>query len=535
MNRGAQLASQLIIDAWRRGRPIVPFLGAGLSVAAGFPTRKRLTAYLAKVQFALDQGIYHSRYPVVSEAADTATERYRRRPAEFITDFGWPEIGQLNADMWGWLSDESDEKAIYYTQSPHSASVQTIRTHKDIIQWVYQKQLSEAEPDLADVIRQSADGTPTPLHGDWTAMLEHLTEGQFGLIDSLFAGLDQGREPTLGHIYLAFLANVMGIRLILSTNFDTLLEKAMGREGIAPRVFDIHRDADLPHPGIVRKQLSLVKLHGSAYGLRFGERLQYALEMEARNRICGYVPDDALMIVLGFSGFERRMMQAIAHIATRSAEGRDPLQVLWLSPDGGSESSPFMRRLVADLRDQGLMQAFVPHAIGDANTFLSELAFRVGSSFPAFRHKYDALICRPMFLNGIDLAPNAALAGSASVTSAHGFPSIDSPAVIVLSDPPLDERLEASKTHAPPSTWPSLAAAQLASKDRDRDVIWVDLELHHSVEGVIRDVLAQIRRVDPEAPQLVLPTDLLLGTAKDTDRGLVKPVERIREALQRGM
>lgn len=85
MDRIAQPATQVIIDAWRRGRPIVPFLGAGVSLAAGFPTRARLTAYLAKVQFALDRGIYRSRYPVISEATDTATDRYKRRHRQTLS------------------------------------------------------------------------------------------------------------------------------------------------------------------------------------------------------------------------------------------------------------------------------------------------------------------------------------------------------------------------------------------------------------------------------------------------------------------
>ena len=426
MDWNAQPATQLIIDAWRHGRPIVPFLGAGVSLAAGFPTRSRLTAYLAKVQFALDRAIFRSRYPMVSESADTAIERYRRRPADFIADFGWPELGQLNADIWRWLSDPPDRDPSDATKRIDLRNGFT--THDDIVQWVFRRRLSEAEPHLVAAIDQKSASAATTLHGDWTGMLEHLTEGQLDLIDSLFAGLDHAREPTLGHVYLTFLSQLMGIRLILSTNFDTLLEKAMHREGIAPRVFDIHRDADLPHIGLVRNQLSLVKLHGSAYGLRFGERLQYSLDIEARNRLCGYVPDDALLVVLGFSGFERRMVQAIAHIAKRPPAGRAAPQVLWLSPTNQPANAPFLKDLVDDLRAQGLTHAFLAKRICDANTFLSDLAFCIGSSFPAFRHKYDALMSRPMLLSLGSTTSESALPATSMSETKDGFALVHSPA-----------------------------------------------------------------------------------------------------------
>ena len=326
----------------------------------------------------------------------------------------------------------------------------------------------------------------------------------------------------------------MGIRLILSTNFDTLLEQAMRREGVVPAVFDIHRDADLPHAGIVRKQLSLVKLHGSAYGLRFGERLQYSLDIEARNRICGYVPDDALLVVLGFSGFERRMMQAIAHIAKRPPANSASIQVLWLSPTTQSTRSPFVEAIMEDLHDQWLKDAFALETIRDANSFLSELAFCIGSSFPAFRHKYDAFMSCPMLLDRRALGNDSTSPGSLPSASDGSFPDIPSPAVVILSDPPLRHLVADQQLPTTPSSWPSSAAAALAMQDRDRDVIWVDLKAHHSVEAVIRDVLAQIRRMDPNAPQLVLPTNLSVGSSNQSARGLVKPVERMREALQRG-
>jgi hypothetical protein len=520
MNNTSQSPTQIIIDAWRQGRPIVPFLGAGVSLAAGFPTRSRLTAYLAKVQFSLDRALYRSRYPMVSEAVETATERYRRRPADFIADFGWPEIGQLNADIWNWIAhpEDRDKRYARTNHDPRGG----FKTQDDIIQSVLRHRLRQAEPRVVQALDKRDVWSAADLYGDWAALLEHLTEGQLDLIDSLFAGLDHARQPTQGQLYLTFLTQLMGIPVILSTNFDTLLEQAMRREGLTPRVFDIHRDADLPHIGLVRNQFSLVKLHGSAYGLRFGERLQYSLDAEARNRICGYVPDEALLVVLGFSGFERRMMQAIAHVAKRATTTSGTIQVLWLSTSAPADRSPFVEHIIEELQAYGLSRSFVSQTICDANSFLTELAFSVGSSFPAFHYKYDTLMSRP------------ALSTAASARQRDPFVSLKSPGIVILTDVEPRRMLAEAETGVGPSSWSSLAAAELVSRHRDRDVIWIDLNNHHTVEAVIRDLLGQIRRIDPESPQLVLPTEPSAPSLNQGDQGLVKPVERVREAFQRG-
>jgi hypothetical protein len=200
-------ATRIIIDASRAGRRIVPFLGAGVSLAAGFPTISLLTDYLARVQFAVDRAIYRSRYPMVSDGIETAVQRYKRRPAEFIEDFGWPEIGQLNADLWRWLVRRKSGRGL------RTDKKKAFRTPDDIVQSIFRARLRQSEPHVADAIKKKSDADQCKLLGDWTAMLDHLSEGQVDLIDSLFTGLEQGRSPTRAQIFLTFLTELMGIRL----------------------------------------------------------------------------------------------------------------------------------------------------------------------------------------------------------------------------------------------------------------------------------------------------------------------------------
>ena len=77
-----------LVSVWRAGRPIVPFLGAGISQTAGFPGVTNVVSYLAKLDFAISESIYSARYPIVGRGNQTFHEFYRQHPAEFITDFG---------------------------------------------------------------------------------------------------------------------------------------------------------------------------------------------------------------------------------------------------------------------------------------------------------------------------------------------------------------------------------------------------------------------------------------------------------------
>lgn len=88
------------------------------------------------------------------------------------------------------------------------------------------------------------------------------------VIDSLFLFLTKDAHPNIGHIMLAHLAEVLRIRTVLTTNFDSLTEEAFEKVGYPVTQFDVHRHAGLPDPALVLARPSIVKLHGGRYGLR---------------------------------------------------------------------------------------------------------------------------------------------------------------------------------------------------------------------------------------------------------------------------
>lgn len=123
------------------------------------------------------------------------------------------------------------------------------------------------------------DRKPTP---DWRRMIEFLARLQHSegdrfprlgtvadaVIDSLFVHLSRRREPALSHRMLHALASVLRIRVVLTTNFDTLVEQAFALAGLALEVFEVPRTAPLPDAGLVLANTALVKLHGGRLGLR---------------------------------------------------------------------------------------------------------------------------------------------------------------------------------------------------------------------------------------------------------------------------
>ena len=110
--------------------------------------------------------------------------------------------------------------------------------------------------------------------------------------DGLFAQLSRHRSPSIGHMLLAMLAREMGWRLLLTLNHDDFLEQAFRHERVALKTFDVNRDASVPDALLVeREPLSLVKLHGSTYGLRVGEPTNHALDDHTRKQVLSYVPE----------------------------------------------------------------------------------------------------------------------------------------------------------------------------------------------------------------------------------------------------
>lgn len=574
-------------------RPIVPFLGAGISVSAGFPTIRFVIQYLAKVDFAIQYGVFKDRFPKIKEDHQWALDNYSRHPSKYLEDFGWPNLGQLNADIWEWLERPLNEKnqsddikkpykngvgrkkiwevsneAVRLAISDYKEREQrgenlgnkkilldllaydvgidkkikkiseavpnilegtkplinkslALRDHQQaIVQWTLRKELTGRESGANQAMlkewlqwkshyhygNESSDELePSLLYGDWEMLLDKLCEGNFNLIDALFTSFENGLNPTLSHRYLAFLQPKLGIPLLLTTNFDSLLERAFYQEGIPPKVFDVHKDAELPNQALVHRQLSLLKLHGSAYGLRLGERLKYTLEIDARNNALGYIPKDALILVMGFNGSERRIMQILQAFVQERERGSDKPRLIWIQ--GPSEPGPLFNELIAD-SGNSVQRLNVRHI----DTFLQELYLHITcNSYQSTSRSYSTISSRPLTTGLKTYLANTKKEKEEKRRPVH----------LCIGE------IDNGK---PSSNWSSLAGmAFVNSLDNGYTVIWIDLENHHTVEGIIAEFFNRVRLIDPQIPSCAI-------TNMDVNReaAISKAIERIHDVFKRG-
>lgn len=574
-------------------RPLVPFLGAGVSLSAGFPTIKFVIHYLAKVDFAIRLGVFEGRFPVIRESQQSATETYRQHPSKYLEDFGWPNLGQLNADIWDWLErghskpkddpykgegrqivfeycqkkigQYKNERGKYeehkkntpaenpkprlpplpdlldnditipelpYTKEDDPA-ILTLRKGQEpldlrdhqlaIVQWILRKELAERESGTTHPLlyrwlkwkdcyfnENKDDEDPELLYGDWEVLLDRLCEGNFNLVDALFTSFEQGLNPTISHRFLAFLKPKLGIPLILTTNFDSLLERAFQNEGILPKVFDIHRDAELPNPMLVRQQFSLIKLHGSAYGIRHGERLKYKLETDAQNNTIGYLPKDAIILVMGFNGSERRIMQMLQAIVGEGKLEKEKVRLIWIQ--GPSKPGPLFDELLATSNGTVLRCD-----AGHADTFLQELYFLMSrNAYQSSAKNYLTMPDRPLMMELKDFT----LESNSVADTREKKEKKRRPIHLCVGN------IEEGQ---PSSSWPSLAAMAFTNQLLGYTVIWINLESHHTVEGIIAEFFERVRVLDPQAPSCVIT-----NMDKYGDEAIEKTVDRISDVFKRG-
>jgi hypothetical protein len=530
-----------IIAEEAKYRPIVPFLGAGISISAGFPTIKFVIDYLAKVSFAIEYGIFEDRLPNIKPEDKSKLKSYFQRPSQYLDTFGWPNLGQLNADIWDWLSDKGKEKIFEKSERISKKTIEgklpdllaldiislpaldiilqrkleeidddqkiLLKNYIDgkkyiklnfrhyqqaIVQWVLRKEHAGHEINTEQAILeawlnwkkyhnsdQDTDLEHGLLYGDWEALLDKLCEGHFNLADGLFTLFEQGLKPTLSHRYLSFLQSKLGMPLLLTTNFDSLLERAFNQEDIHPKVFDIHRDAELPDATLVCKQLSLLKLHGSAYGLKFGERLKHSLEASDRNTATAYIPIDALILVMGFSGSERRIMQMLlAFVQQVESESKDSdtPRLIWIQ--GPGEPGPLFNEMLVDYKNI-VKRVNVKHI----DTFIQELYFHIT------RHSY------PSSVKNYSTIPNQPLTKGLKNALSEKEDRKRCPVQLYIDN-------HDNKNRTPPySSWPSLAAMEFVkSLNNGYTSIWIDFESHHTIEGIISEIFNRVRVIDPQAP-----------------------------------
>jgi hypothetical protein len=292
-----------IRDELAVGRGVIPLIGSGMSAASGIPSGADYRAYL-----------FHCLTRVFDGASNVAWD-----PSTLL----WPSLSEvpkiddLSSHMISWSHKLQQDLAIEIGKSRDSRQTATDRA--------------------ADEDRQ-ARWQASGVSADWRATLHLLSRvgpenGRIRIkdpdplvVDSFFVNLTQGKRPNAAHSLLAHLADALRIEVMLTTNFDNLLETAFHRLDMPIATFDVHYDAGLPDDRLVRARRSLVKLHGGRYGLRADFSLDNHPQQADIDTFCSYLAPycedsrssgthDASrdLLVMGVSGQERRTVGLVCH------------------------------------------------------------------------------------------------------------------------------------------------------------------------------------------------------------------------------
>ena len=558
---GEQEAIQVLCDAKDSGRPIVPLLGAGISAGSGFPLVESLRQYLLKVRFFIQYGAFRDALQFTSESNPNTTAP-ERNPSRYLTDFGWPNPNQLNSDIhrtqfgngrpdfeatlraaeraigksfrFGddreWIdyfvvkslersfgidfANQETEKVVQQKQALKALRKYKEKTRHTNGRWGLPRwktktaalfaQLEDIrlyDRPLADSIEEEIWKLELSPTSDWSRQLMQLTEGNSTLIDALASTLGLRYAPGLSHRMMAQIVRTLGLNLLLTINFDSYLEMAFAEEGLSPRVIDVSRDDAPPDLAVVRQALTIVKLHGTSHSIRLGERLDYALDDDTRQRVERFVGNEALLLIIGFSGYERRMMQLIDHLTIQTSQKLTP-RVLWMhfEPDERLPATlvNFRNRLV-ECGKPGLLKTA---RLSDAGEFLFHWFQKSTSTYPRVRVPVTILPKRILILE----SQNKTL-DSLSARDTEKFETLQGEAYLHLfidsedlsAPPPL------SQTNS--NQVPSIALSAFARANASYDLIWIDLEEHHTVAGVITEIIDRMRVFDPDLSPLVLPVE----------------------------
>jgi len=168
---------------------------------------------------------------------------------------------------------------------------------------------------------------------DGTEKQMRLSESDPDVIDTFNYHITQGRRPNLGHILLCHLCRIVRSRIILTTNFDKLVEQSFAELGDHIEEIPVSIKGRLPSPEIVHSRNTIVKLHGSLSETRADFSLDEPPSIEDKNRFFNYVrggdpgnPKDNFLptdlFVVGFSGRDVRCIQMMKYVLDCDAKAR---------------------------------------------------------------------------------------------------------------------------------------------------------------------------------------------------------------------
>ncbi len=520
-------AIQVIARAKHDGRPVVPLIGGGISAECGIPTTAALVRYFATLRSYIHQKIYlpPEWRKNISHPFAEHIEEYGKT-LEYVKDFNWPDPCRLTQDLRG-------------SRNCPGGLDQTISDELDQL-------ARELHPERMNVLEQ-LEGEPEQTRpswlweavGDWKDLLRHMTDSEPDYAEVLFTRFHRSRRPGLSHRFLAFLTNVLRIRLFLTTTIDSLLEEALTAEGFIHRVFTLHPGRPFPAPEMVRDSLAVLKLHGDASTLLADNPTNAQWGRDFLQRFKKAFPRDALLLVLGCSGRGRLIMDLIERgvLDLESGKGVSPDRIVWVHY---TELPPrAVERLLARyprLRGDKQSPAFHLAGVKQPGTFLRYLYTALTSRYPASTIPYSTHSEQPTLLRR-ELQSEAVNQNSDQKGKLCRFQDVPgkNPNFVLFDNLRGDNREMGPEPQvlAPSASERLVEWMNDQTSEGDLVPIWIDLEGHYTLPDVVGAIIDRCRLFDP----LLAPSVLTLNEPEEEEEAkktLAKAVDRITEAVRRG-
>lgn len=502
--------SQLFDDvrrAWYSSRSVVPIIGAGLSVDSGIPIIRTIVRYLGMLQKYLEMRAFLPR-----DSGDLLTDcgaYYTDQPWRYISEFRWPDPFQLQQDLLGKAEEECPlevpaevigrwaceglESALGRTNPAGCRHYEDFRTALKNVPGLTDEQKGAIEESLGP---SGGYSVAFNLLGDWKRLLQHFTKFRGDYADALFSRLCAGKGPSLGHRYLAFLANLLAVKTVFTFNFDDLIEQSLEELGVRPKVFAMEEGRSLPHASLTGEGVSVIKMHGSSHALLVDERLDHPLSDEYKQRFGAIVRDAPLLLVVGCSGDDNRLRTLVEYVL-RTAKSGAERAVIWLHFE--KAPPPFLGAYPGKV-----------------------LAVPTNSPGATMQHLYSALTGRH---------PASPVPYLSHIQRPILRASSPAPARVPGSPPFCFSTLGAPKE---PTKYPRRSASQALFEEATGwmrsgyQVVWIDLEECHTLASVVGSIIDQCRRGDATLTPSVLPL------FDEGDSASKVAVERVAHALRRG-
>lgn len=547
---------KLVESAWQDGRPIVPLLGAGISVDSGMPALSSIIRYLAKVSLYLRHELYVPR-GMATELFPEAARLLKDRMDLFVTDFGWPDRFQLNADVrdgldrndewqrdfrgnwkdWSFIEAAIRKELDAFARRINPGGSRKIEEHlrtllaeraefddefrtlleesrnrlngaargtravsrippevKSVLSKIERIEKQRSDAHLQNLQHKEVNSFIYQVAGDWKPLLREVSAFRPELVDALFSRLARNRRPGLTQLFLVHLARLLRVSRILTFNFDPLIEDALVQEQLAHRVLSMEHGQQLPKMAHLDELLSVIKMHGSTHNILVDERVDYRISDVYRRAFLDLMGRRPLLIVAGCSGNDRRLRELIQAVLDNDSES----QVLWFYRAENADLPPDFLEFNKDER----LHVFPTHDLGQSFRYLyTQLTGRL----PATMGSYSAHVHMPLFQN-----PGSPSNADWSLAKRR--------AALIA---PYDHRCTAG-----------CALIHLVTRIPLGYIrIWIDLEEHYSLGQVVAAIIDQVRLGD----SLLNPFVASVAVNGDDESGLSPEdaAKRVARALRR--